>query len=800
MRLPTSPARLLIAATAALVLAGCSSKPERIESGLKKGAEFVRLSDWDKATVEVRNVLQIDPKNARAYYLAARASEGQHEPQRAYAQYLKSLELQPDLLEAKVALARLYLFTGDSARAQSTVNEVLAADAGNAVARTLQAALLARQGKAEEALALARSVLAAAPGGNVDASMVLAGLLASRKEWTQALAVIDSALQHDPRNLGLLQAAADVAASDPKDTALADRAVGYYKRGAAESPKNRDLWLAWARHHIGRHETDRAEAVLREAVRAQPDDTQRRSDLYEFLLAFRGAEVAEKEYQAAIAARPRDMALRFGLADLYRGANRHAEAQKVLGEIVDQGQDAPDTLKARTQIAAYRLAAGKQAEAGTLVGQVLKANPRDNAALVLRSRISLLDGRPHDAVIDLRAALRDQPGAVEVVQLLAQAHGAAGEPQLAREVLAEAVKFRPADADLRAMLAADLADAKDYIGAHAELDTGIRLSPGAGRLYQLKAEVALAQKDTAGAVKTLEQLKARQPREAAAYLSLAQIYAGQHKYDAALKEYDAAAAAQPGNPAPYVAGIGLLTLQKKFDEANARIQPRLKAEPGNILHLQLKGDVAMARRDYAGAEQAYRAAISALPAAPMGYINAAKAVAARGDSAAAWAVLAEGEKAAPGERSIPLTRADWLTRAHRYDEAIAAYESLHGRYPDDDTVANNLAYLLLESKGDKASAEQALTLLSRFADSRNPGYLDSLGWAHYRLGQYDKAVPVLEKALSLAAPSPLLQLHLGQALVRSGNSARGKELLQRAVDSKADLPRIEEARAMLAQS
>jgi predicted Zn-dependent protease len=77
--------------------------------------------------------------------------------------------------------------------------------------------------------------------------------------------------------------------------------------------------------------------------------------------------------------------------------------------------------------------------------------------------------------------------------------------------------------------------------------------------------------------------------------------------------------------------------------------------------------------------------------------------------------------------------------------------------------------------------------------------LDSLGWIHYQLGQYDKAVPLLERAVALAPATPLLNLHLGKALVKSGDVARGKSLIRKAIDSKSDLPRLEEARALLAQ-
>jgi cellulose synthase operon protein C len=524
----------------AVTLTACAGKEGRIESGLTKGAEFVRQSDWDKAGVEVRNVLQIDPKNARAYLIAAQVSEGQREPKRAYGQYQKALELKPDLLQAKTGLARLYLFVGDLVRAQASVREVLAAEPANVVARTLQAAILAREGKTTEALAQAKQVMAEGKT-TADTSLLVAGLHANQHEWPQALAVVEAALKSEPRHLGLLQAAMELAAANPRDDALADKAVGFFRRATAEAPKSHELWLAWARYHLGRQEVDKAEAVLRTAIKAQPEDGKRTLALVEFLQTARGVDAAEKQYLQSITDKPRDMALRFGLVNLYRGTSRPAQAQKLLQEIIDTSDDVPNVVAARTQLAAYRLAAGKRDEASALLVQVLKANPRDSAALVLRARLQMQAGNPRDAVADLRAALRDQTGASEIVQLLAQAHRSAGEPQLARDALDEAVKARPEDPTLRALLAADMADAKDFKSALNEVDAGLKAAPQATPLYDLKVQLALAQNDPALALKTLEQLKAQRPGDAIGPLRMGQFLASQKRYDAALKAYDDAA-------------------------------------------------------------------------------------------------------------------------------------------------------------------------------------------------------------------------------------------------------------------
>lgn len=798
-----TPSKHLLLAATALVLVGCGSKEDRIESGLKKGAEFVRQADWDKANVELRNVLQIDPKNARAYLLAAQVSESQNDPKKAYGQYLKAVELKPELLDAKVGAAKLLLVTGDRARAETLVSEVLAADPRHALARTLKAALLAGTGQAEQvaqAQALAKEVLADSNPAPVDTSLLLAGLHANAKEWAAGLAVVETALKQNPQHMGLLQAAVDLSSANPQDTASAGKADGFFERATNAAPRNHALWLAWARYHLGRKDTDKAEAVMRAALKAQPDDGKRRLALLEFMQAARGPQAAEQEYLAVMKDKPRDMAVRFGLANLYRSTNRPEQAQKLLAEIIDLADDSPSQMAARNQLAGDRLAAGRVAEARALVDEVLKTNPRDATALLLRGRMLLVAGQPQAAVADLRGALRDQPGAADVVRLLAQAHRAAGEPALARDALGEAVKQNPASVELRTLLVSDMVDAKDYTSAHAELDSALRTLPKAVALYEIKARLALAQGEPALAQKTLEQLKAQLPADATAYLLLGQLHASQKRHDAALREYDAGAAAVPGNPTPYIAGVSLLSGLQRHGEALGRIQTRLRAEPQRMgQHMELQGEVLMMKRDFAGAEQAYRRAVAASPALVSAHLGIAKALQARGDSDGALGALAESARQLPADRTLPLARAESLTRLKRYEAAIAAYDEVLQRHPDDETAINNLAYLLAEVKGDVASTQRALKLAARFSESRNAGKLDSLGWIHYRLGEYNKALPLLERAVALSPSTPLLQLHLGKTLVKTGERERGQALIRQAIEKQPDLPRLDEARALLAQ-
>ena len=474
---------------------------------------------------------------------------------------------------------------------------------------------------------------------------------------------------------------------------------------------------------------------------------------------------------------------------LYRQSDRLADAHKVLGEIVTIGKKEPAGLTARNQLAADAMATGNTSQARGLIDEVLAANPRDNAALLMRGRLRLAGGDATNAIIDLRGVIRDQPGSPE----------AAGEPQLAREVLMDALKFQPDNTNLRLLVAADMADTKDYKAAAAEVDKALKSEPQNLRAWEMKAELALAQKDLSGAEKIYASLKTQFPNNPAGSMKLGKFYADQKKYDAALREYDEASKLAPGAAEPVLFGMGILIAQSRFDEASARIEAMGKLQPKSLLPYQLRAEIAAARGDAPQAELAYRKMIEFAPTVPAGYTALARLKAQRNTPAEAIALLEEGERAIPADTSLPALRAEFLARANRADEAIAAYEALVKRVPEDDTFANNLAYLLSESKGDKASLERALALTTRFKDSRNPGYLDSLGWIHYKLARYTEATPLLEQAVKLAPNAPLLQLHLGMVLNKSGDRTRSQEYLKKALDSKATLPGRDEARQLLAQ-
>ena len=789
--------RTLLAASICVALAACSTKAERIEAGLRKGAQYVANLEWDKASVEARNVLQMDTKNAGAYLIAAEVEDGKGSLRNAFANYSKVVELQPSSIDGRLGLARLYLLSGDLDKPQALIDGVLAAEPQNTRAQALQVALMARQGKKDEALAGADRIVKSGQPLAADSSLALAGLYFNAKAWEPALAVLDRAIAANPKDSRLPQMAAEIAQSAPAASPVAARAVDYYTKAAAATPQADAVWRGWAAMHVRRNELAQAETVLRDSLKAEPDSSARQITLLAFLGQYRDKQEAEKEFRAAIDAHAKDMDLRFAFADFLRAQNRTDDIVAVLQAIVDKSKDAPSGVTARGQLAALDLESGKTDEARALLAEVLKANPRDATGLLLRGRLELADGDARAAVADLRSAAKDKPGSTEIATLLARAHRMAGDPQLAREALADVVKFNPDDARAHLLLAADMAQTHEYVAAEPEIDAALRLAPTNVGAHEMKVEFALHAGDFAAAEQAARAAESQFPKSPLGHLLLGHVLASQNKAGPALAEYDEAARLAPTDPQPIVAAVGVLTAQRKFAEALRRIDAVQAAHPNSGLTREMRGEVALAMGDLPRAQEMFEQLVKVPDAPVSAYKNLAAVMVARKDLDGALALLQRGEQANLKDSMLAATRAEYLGRAGRTDDAIAIYEQILKRAPDDDLAANNLAYVLAQSKRDKASLDRALTLATRFQASSEPGYIDTLGLVQYRLGRYDLAATQLERALALAPNDAGVELHYGMALYKKGDVQAGAGLVRKALASKTPLPDHDEAQTLL---
>lgn len=106
-------------------------------------------------------------------------------------------------------------------------------------------------------------------------------------------------------------------------------------------------------------------------------------------------------------------------------------------------------------------------------------------------------------------------------------------------------------------------------------------------------------------------------------------------------------------------------------------------------------------------------------------------------------------------------------RTDQWPQAEADFKKALELFPDQPSVLNYLGYSWVD-KG--LYLKEAMALIRKAVKlDPNAGYIvDSLGWAHYRLGNYSEAVEHLERATELRPDDAVINDHLGDAYWRVG--------------------------------
>ncbi len=111
--------------------------------------------------------------------------------------------------------------------------------------------------------------------------------------------------------------------------------------------------------------------------------------------------------------------------------------------------------------------------------------------------------------------------------------------------------------------------------------------------------------------------------------------------------------------------------------------------------------------------------------------------------------------------------------------------------PTNATVLNYLGYSWID-RG--INLEEGFDLIRQAValEPKSGQIVDSLGWAHYRLGEYEQAVEYLEQAVTLLPADPVLNDHLGDAYWKTGRRKEASFQWRRAL--KLDPPAEDRAR------
>ncbi|MEZ5959424.1 MAG: tetratricopeptide repeat protein [Hyphomonadaceae bacterium] len=143
----------------------------------------------------------------------------------------------------------------------------------------------------------------------------------------------------------------------------------------------------------------------------------------------------------------------------------------------------------------------------------------------------------------------------------------------------------------------------------------------------------------------------------------------------------------------------------------------------------------------------------------------------------------------PNEWRSYFSRGATREQLGRWPEAEADFRRALELSPDQPDVLNYLGYSWVD-RGEHL--QEGLAMIRRAAEIRpmSGAIIDSLGWAHYRLGDYAEAVDWLEAAVRLEPADPTLNDHLGDAYWRMGRRIEARFQWQRAMTLEPDDPEV----------
>jgi tetratricopeptide (TPR) repeat protein len=126
-------------------------------------------------------------------------------------------------------------------------------------------------------------------------------------------------------------------------------------------------------------------------------------------------------------------------------------------------------------------------------------------------------------------------------------------------------------------------------------------------------------------------------------------------------------------------------------------------------------------------------------------------------------------------------RGSYLERQKKYEPAEEMFRKVLATDPRDAGTLNYLGYMLAD-RGVRL--EEALGLIKRAVqeEPQNYAYLDSLGWAYFKLGNYDMAEETLRKAMDHNNNDPTVHDHMGEVYAKTGRLKLAAAQWERALE------------------
>jgi tetratricopeptide (TPR) repeat protein len=496
------------------------------------------------------------------------------------------------------------------------------------------------------------------------------------------------------------------------------------------------------------HDYDMGADQLDQALALAPDDPELIYAAFRLRTYAGRLEAAARLAPAVLAVKPGD-----GIANLvlviqqikkgdYRAAEQQLArigAENQLGPLRDYAMawlkaGQKDFVAAREYLAKLKPAAGERSEA---------------PSLIIEAQIDELAGDRMAAETKYRRALQIDPTGLRVTISVAEGLRRLGKADEARALLKIYGEKYSDSVVMDGLIGANMPKPPSPASGIAEILFDIGGALGADPRNQ-RTDLALIFQQLAVDLK---------PDHDFAWMMIAGIY---EQFQNIPKAVAALAKISPVSPLYWQARLRTAALdaqEDRFDQAVTRLRGLMAEKPERIDAGLTLADLLRSKERYADAVAVYDTVVSRL----------------RSIEERHWPIF--------------FGRGIVLERVKQWPKAEADMKKALQLSPEQPYVLNYLGYSWIDQG---MNLDEGMKMLKRANELRpdDGAITDSVGWAYYRLGQYDKAVEWLERASEQKGDDATIVEHLGDAYWHVGRKREARFEWERALNQKPDKDRL----------
>lgn len=354
------------------------------------------------------------------------------------------------------------------------------------------------------------------------------------------------------------------------------------------------------------------------------------------------------------------------------------------------------------------------------------------------------------AVDAAKAAIRLDETSADARISLARAEIELGNTELALDALAQLLEHEADNTELRLTYARMLMTVNRYESAISQFEILLKQAPGNADLLYSTALLYMQVRSYAAAETALKKLIDMGQHKQEAWYYLGRLEEKRKRYDEAKEWY-----ARVDTDGLYIdAQMGAARVQGKsgqLEEARERYRVLRESNPAHVTTIWLsESDMLREINDDQGAYDLLNGAVALYP----------------------------------DDIDLRYSRALAAERVDRIDILESDLKLVLAKEPEHAHALNALGYTLAD-RTDRYEEAFGYILRAYKLEPNDPAIIDSMGWVHYRLGDYDKAIEFLTRANEVLRDGEVAA-HLGEVLWVSGNREAAIALWQEALRENPD--------------